>query len=95
MRHLMLPEKLVEPRPPHSGCRGMREGVDKRSGVQLGGCPQCWSRTTWRWHCRACGFRTLWVEENVAANEEMARFAAHDPGADGAAAGRLPMWWEV
>ena len=93
MRHLARPEKLIEPRPPHNGCKGFRQGVGVL-GEALGGCPFCWSKTTWRWNCSACSYRTAWVEENVAANEEMQAFHRHDVMADGAAAGPMSMFWE-
>ena len=94
-RHLIRPEKLIEPMRPHSGCKGMRQGVGP-AGEALGGCPVCWSKTTWRWNCSSCGYRTAWVEDNVAANEEIAAWAAHAPGLTGSASfGHMPQWWEA
>jgi hypothetical protein len=57
-----------------------RLGYNHRRDTQAGGCSRCWS-DTWRWHCSGCGFVTLWVEENVAADEVRLEFLAHNPNA--------------
>ena len=81
MTHRWVPEKLVEGRWPHDRPDGdpcdNRQAFDKDTGIMLGGCPFCWSRETWRWHCVGCSFVTEWVMEGWAADEEIARFAAH------------------
>ena len=93
MMHRVVPEKYVQPMNPHRGCAGPYQRVDRTTGVMLGGCPVCWSKTTWRWQCSSCEYKTAWVEDNVAANDEIQGFDAHR-GYATAVSGRLPMWFE-
>ena len=93
MRHKMMPEKLITPMRPHDGCGGMIQRLGD-SGEMLGGCPVCWSKTTYRWRCSECSYRSAWIEENVAYNAEAQAWMAHHPSARSAAFGHLPMPWD-
>jgi hypothetical protein len=92
--HRVVPEKYVQPMNRHAGCKGLRQQVDKASGAMLGGCPTCWSRTTWRWNCSSCDYQSAWVEDNVAANEERAAFDAHRGFSTAATVGGMRMWYD-
>ncbi len=80
-RHLAIPEKLptgYKQWPPFQPChRTARLGVNKTTGVQWGGCGACWSKTIYRWNCSQCYYKSEWIEDGLAYEEERTAFRSH------------------
>ena len=79
-QHLKLHEKLPTGHNQHTlkSCHpNARLGVNRETGGQFGGCHKCWSKTVYRWHCSLCRYRSAWIEDNVAYDEEVASFRSH------------------
>ena len=80
-RHLALHEKLptgYKQWPPFNVChRSARLGVNSVTGLQWGGCKDCWSKTIYRWCCSLCNYKSDWIEDGYAYENERTKFRDH------------------